>query len=155
MNGKVAVVCGLWLGVAACNGAQEPPPSDPLEEVFHRQSQEEGLSRDQTEGKRLFVHYCITCHGEVGRGDGQNAYNLDPRPPDFSESLREHTPTYWRDIIQGGTAAVGRSPLCPPWGRNLTDQEMDALVSYLSVLAQSSSSEPGDTGAASALPEKP
>ena len=30
---------------------------------------------------------CFACHGPQGRGDGQNAYNLQPPPPDFQESL--------------------------------------------------------------------
>ena len=67
------------------------------------------VSRTETEGKRLFAHYCATCHGERGQGDGQNAYNLDPKPPEFQQSLSTHAPSYWRQIIEGGSAAVGRS----------------------------------------------
>jgi len=115
--------------------------TNPLEDVFYQQAQEEGLSRTQTEGRRLFLHYCATCHGETGRGDGQNAYSLDPAPPDFQESLNQHPPSYWRDIIVGGTAAVGRSPLCPPWGRNLATADVDALISYLEAAAQPESHE--------------
>ncbi len=102
-------------------------------DVLRRQTQEEGLSRTQTEGKRLFVHYCVTCHGERGEGDGQNAYNLDPKPPNFRESLRAHPSSYWRQVIWGGTAEVGRSALCPPRGRNLSAEEIDGLLAYLGV----------------------
>jgi len=94
--------------------------------------------RGQTDGKRLFVHYCATCHGDAGQGDGQNAYNLDPPPPDFHESLKVHQPSYWRQIIEGGSVAVGRSPQCPPWGRTLASSDLDALVAYLEVLANPS-----------------
>ena len=144
-------VIGLAFALVACNGDEDPAPIDPVEEVFLLQSQEEGLSRAQTEGKRLFDHYCTTCHGELGQGDGQNSYNLDPKPPDFQESLHLHPPSYWREIIQGGSAAVGRSPLCPPWGRNLAVEEIDALVSYLAVLGQTAAPQPPEE-AASAVP---
>ena len=148
MKRTVAIVMALPFAIVACLSIEEQAPADPLQDVFNRQAQEEGLSRVQTEGKRLFIHYCATCHGEAGHGDGQNAYNLDPKPRDYQESLRQHPSSYWRDIIVGGTAAVGRSPLCPPLGRNLTTADVDALLSYLEVLTQSVSPEPASKGEA-------
>lgn len=133
----LAVVLAVLLLTAGCSQAPSSAPEDPLMDVFRRQAQEEGLSRQQTLGKRLFGHYCATCHGDQGGGDGQNAYNLDPPPPDFKESLKLHPPSYWRQIIEGGTAALGRSPLCPPWGHELTSRQIDSIVSYLKVLAES------------------
>jgi len=131
-----------WLGLAGCRRASAPVPHDPLGDVFRKQAQEEGLSRTETEGRRLFGQYCATCHGERGQGDGQNAYNLDPKPPDLSQSLRSHAPSYWRQIIEGGTAAVGRSPLCPPRGRALSAREIDTLVAYLEALGRAGSPPP-------------
>ena len=132
----------LCLGLAGCRRASPHAPPDPLGDVFRKQAQEEGLNRTQTEGRRLFGQYCATCHGERGQGDGQNAYNLDPKPPDFLKSLRTHPPSYWRQIIGGGSAAVGRSPLCPPWGRALSTREIDALVAYLEALGRASPPPP-------------
>jgi mono/diheme cytochrome c family protein len=131
--GLVAALIGL--ASVACERAAPEPPADPLMDAFRAQAQEEGLSRIETDGKRLFVHYCATCHGDLGEGDGQNAFNLDPPPPVFSESLTMHPSAYWRQIIEGGTIAVGRSPLCPPWGRTLTTEQIDALVAYVQHLA--------------------
>lgn len=128
----------LWLGLGGCRRASPTAPPDPLGDVFRKQAQEEGLNRTQTEGRRLFGQYCVTCHGERGQGDGQNAYNLDPKPPDFLRSLRSRAPSYWRQIIAGGSATVGRSPLCPPWGRALSEREIDALIAYLETLRRAS-----------------
>ena len=141
----------LWLWLAGCRRASPPAPPDPLGDVFRKQAQEEGLSRAATEGRRLFAHYCATCHGERGQGDGQNAYNLDPAPPDFQRSLGTHAPSYWRQVVEGGSAAVGRSPLCPPWGRALAGGEIDALVAYLGVLGRATAAAPAgqDTGGVS------
>lgn len=130
-----AIVLAGYVTAAGCDRGGGAPLADPLMSVFLRRAQEEGLSRVQTDGKRLFAHFCVTCHGDAGEGDGQNAYNLDPKPPNFRESLKAHPASYWRQVIEGGTAAVGRSPLCPPRGHNLSPGEIDALASYLEVLA--------------------
>lgn len=127
---------GITLLLLSVGCSHEPgPQDDPLMEVFRRTAQEEGLTRAQTEGKVLFAHYCVTCHGERGEGDGQNAFNLDPAPPNFAESLSSTTPSDWRQIIEGGSGSVGRSPLCPPFGRNLSQDDVDGLVAYLERLA--------------------
>jgi mono/diheme cytochrome c family protein len=128
-------VVGMVMTGTACRNETEAVSADPLAEVFAQRAQDEGLTREQTDGKRLFVRYCATCHGDAGQGDGQNAYTLDPKPPDFSESLKLHQPPYWRQIIEGGSAAVGRSPQCPPWGHVLASSDLDALQRYLQVLA--------------------
>jgi len=122
--------------LAGCRRGPSETPGEPLMDVFRKQAQEEGLTRTQTDGKRLFASYCATCHGDTGSGDGQNAYNLDPQPPDFHASLSTNPPSYWRQIVEGGTASVGRSPLCPPWGHSLTASQIDALIAYLEVLAK-------------------
>ena len=135
--GAIAVGLGALLAVATgCRRAAVAPQADPLMDIFNRQAREEGLSRLETDGKRLFAHYCVTCHGERGEGDGQNAFNLDPKPPDFHASLRNHQPAYWRQIVEAGSVAVGRSALCPPWGRTLASGDIDALVAYLGVLSR-------------------
>ena len=139
MTRAVALLAMLALAPAGCGRARRAVPPDPLGDVFRKQAQEEGLTRTETEGKRLFAHYCETCHGERGQGDGQNAYNLDPKPPEFQQSLQAHAPSYWRQIIEGGSAAVGRSPLCPPWGRALSAREIDALIAYLPALGRAAS----------------
>ncbi len=127
---------GVILLLLSVGCRYEPgPQDDPLLDVFRRTAQEEGLTRAQTEGKRLFAHYCVTCHGERGEGDGQNAFNLDPAPPNFAESLSLTTPSDWRQIIEGGSVSVGRSSLCPPFGGNLSQNEVDGLVVYLERLA--------------------
>jgi hypothetical protein len=35
-----------------------------------------------------------------------------------------------------GSAAVGRSPLSPPWGRTLSAQQIDYLTLYCQALAR-------------------
>lgn len=44
------------------------------------------LSYEERQGSALYAKYCAVCHGKEGKGDGFNAFNLDPRPRDFSDS---------------------------------------------------------------------
>jgi mono/diheme cytochrome c family protein len=132
---------GLVSALAGCGRGAASAPAQPLMEVFRTEAREAGLTRIQTSGKRLFAAYCATCHGDTGGGDGQNAYNLDPKPPDFHASLSMHPQAYWRQVVEGGTTSVARSPLCPPWGRSLTSSQIDAVVAYLAVLAKPSGAQ--------------
>jgi mono/diheme cytochrome c family protein len=123
----VAVLAG-----AACRRAPAPPPVDALQQAFR----DHALTARESRGRQLFAERCATCHGPTGRGDGQNAYNLSPPPPDFAESLSALPPAQRRRVIVEGTAVLGRSPLCPPRGTVLDDDQIDALLAYLEVMAR-------------------
>lgn len=120
----------LALALAACR-APSPPGRDALQEAFR----EGALTAQQARGHRVFLQRCATCHGPEGRGDGQNAYTLDPPPPDFQESLGKLSPADRRALVTGGSVALGRSPTCPPWGRSLSPEDVDAVVAWLDAAA--------------------
>jgi len=120
------------LASAACRRAPAPPPVDALQQAFG----DDALTARESRGRQLFAERCATCHGPRGRGDGQNAYNLSPPPPDFAKSLSALSPSERRRVIVEGTAALGRSPLCPPRGTALDDDEIGALLAYLDVMAR-------------------
>jgi mono/diheme cytochrome c family protein len=87
-------------------------------------------------GKGVYNHYCQTCHGETGAGDGFNAFNLDPRPRDFSDPAfqKQKSDADLADSIRRGGAGVGLSPLMPPWGHTLSARQVDEVVIYLRAL---------------------
>jgi mono/diheme cytochrome c family protein len=89
-------------------------------------------------GKELFRHYCQTCHGETGAGDGFNAYNLEPRPKDLSDPVfqKQKRDAELADAVRRGGAGVGLSPLMPPWGHTLSARQIDELILYLRALAK-------------------
>lgn len=91
-------------------------------------------------GRDIFQHYCQTCHGETGGGDGFNAFNLDPRPRDISDPAfqKKKTDAEFADAIQRGGAGVGLSALMPPWGRTLSRAEVDQVVLYIRSLSSAS-----------------
>jgi mono/diheme cytochrome c family protein len=92
-------------------------------------------------GKHVFQHYCQTCHGETGAGDGFNAFNLDPRPRDLSDPAfqSKKSDADLADAVRRGGSGVGLSPLMPPWGRTLSAQEIDQVVLYIRSLKKPAS----------------
>jgi mono/diheme cytochrome c family protein len=131
MRRAAALALLVLVAGAGCRRRAEPA-RDALQLGFRDGS----LTSREARGKRLFTERCAPCHGPQGRGDGQNAYNLQPPPPDFSESLPKLAPADRRRVIEGGTAALGRSPLCPPRGRSLGEDGVTALLAYLDVMAR-------------------
>lgn len=92
---------------------------------------EEGLTYQQSIGKRLFIHYCSSCHGATGESDGINSYNLNPTPPNLKESLKKRKEDETRKIIEYGSSSIHLSPLSPPYKYTLKKEEIDAILSYL------------------------
>jgi mono/diheme cytochrome c family protein len=118
--------------VGGCSRGPGVAPRDAVQEAFR----DDRLTAVEAAGHRVFLQRCATCHGPQGRGDGQNAYNLQPPPPDFQESLAKLPVDARRRIVEGGTASVGRSAQCPPWGRSLSPDGVDALLAWLDTAAR-------------------
>jgi mono/diheme cytochrome c family protein len=130
----------LLVVTAACSrhkaGTAVAAPANPLASssaVPEVAAVEVPLSYEVRLGKETFQHYCKTCHGDTGAGDGFNAFNLDPHPRDLSDPAFQKTKTDGdlRDAIQRGGSGVGLSPLMPPWGRTLSAAQVDEVVLYL------------------------
>lgn len=92
------------------------------------------------DSKRMYLHYCSVCHGAEGKGDGFNAYNLEPKPRDFTDStfLRIADIAYVVKVITGGGLAVDLSAMMPPYGRTLTITEIEKLAEYVLFLSRDS-----------------
>jgi mono/diheme cytochrome c family protein len=97
------------------------------------------LGYNAREGRALYRHYCLNCHGDEGRGDGFNAYNLDPPPQSLADSTFQtgHSDEDLTTAIRSGGAAVGLSNGMPPWGRTLNERQIRNLVLYLRTLTES------------------
>lgn len=87
----------------------------------------------KTRASKLYGRYCSVCHGISGQGDGFNAFNLTPRPRNFTDTAfwANIDTTLIRETIIGGGGAVGLSPLMPKWGMTLTERDIAELTSYI------------------------
>jgi mono/diheme cytochrome c family protein len=83
-------------------------------------------------GRLVFQNYCVLCHGAQGQGDGRAAKLHTPRPFNLTTST---APRYYiNDIIRKGGAAMGRGIGMPPWGEQLTDEQINDVLNYLFTL---------------------
>jgi mono/diheme cytochrome c family protein len=99
---------------------------------------EDKLPYELKEGKRLYNHYCGICHGESGDGAGQYyGFGLSPSPAKFNDKAFMKTlsdETMFKSI-SGGSVSVGKSNMCPPWGKTFHKEEIDAMITYIKTLA--------------------
>jgi mono/diheme cytochrome c family protein len=80
-------------------------------------------------GRLVFQNYCVLCHGTKGMGDGRAAKLHTPRPLNLTTST---APRYYiNDVIRKGGAAMGRGIGMPPWGEQLTDEQINDVLNYL------------------------
>jgi mono/diheme cytochrome c family protein len=67
------------------------------------------------EADAAYRQRCVTCHGNLGAGDGMAASALNPRPKDLRDPAWQSgvTDEYIEKIIAGGGPAVGKSMSMP------------------------------------------
>lgn len=80
-------------------------------------------------GKISFQNYCVLCHGVEGKGDGRAAKLHTPPPFNLTMSV---IPTeYVEQIIRKGGEPMGRSKGMPPWGEQLTNEQINDTINFL------------------------
>lgn len=92
------------------------------------------------EGKKLYRHFCIQCHGESGKGYGVNAEFMDPPPADFTDTEdmvyfgKKNNLEIYDVIFNGGKYTVNVNPLMPTFGKTLSEYEIWTIVAYIRTL---------------------
>jgi len=81
------------------------------------------------QGKEIYTKFCVTCHGESGKGDGALAVSLESQPADFTDDA--HSKFYSDQgriqIIKNGvegTQMVG-------WEATLGEEKIGAVYAYV------------------------
>jgi mono/diheme cytochrome c family protein len=91
------------------------------------------------EGSRHYRHHCLHCHGLTGDGRGPTSFWINPHPRDYRKGMYKFVST---NVMQGGeqrarredlrrTVAQGLEGTAMPAFNVLTDQEIEAIVSYV------------------------
>jgi mono/diheme cytochrome c family protein len=84
-------------------------------------------------GKQLYLsHKCSECHGDKGKGDGENAEAYDPSPTNFHDTKGYHHGYKREYIIHSIKYGIKDNPssIMPSYDR-LTDQELNEISAYL------------------------
>lgn len=117
------LLLGTWVVLAACSSTPGPLSPSPAADRFAAE-----------EGGRLFQKYCAPCHGPEGQGDGRFfASGLSPTPAALAsaEFGRSRSDPDLVRAITHGSAAVGKSDLCPAWGHTFSAPEISYLVTHI------------------------
>jgi mono/diheme cytochrome c family protein len=89
----------------------------------------------ETRGLAVYQRYCLLCHGSEADGRGIAARLYTPGPANLR--ISPFPDEYKELIIREGGAAVGRSGSMPPWGKELSDEDIKSVVAYLRVIKAS------------------
>jgi cytochrome c553 len=127
-RGSAIYMFRIWLLIAclaACGKGDKPPPPQGVTGL----AQETGPQRppsgsaavqpghDQpSEAERIFMTQCARCHGMDGRGTGEVAATLEPKPRDYTDAAWQASVSdeELRQIIVQGGQALGKSVMMPP-----------------------------------------
>lgn len=133
--GTVLIMALLLFSMPSCSKKETSHQDVVLETA---DSFEEIADRELAEGRKVFGKYCSVCHGVEGRGDGFNAYNLDPKPRNFTDSsyrVKLDSALIVETITLGG-ASVGHSALMPGWGGTLSETDIRNVSHYVLYLSR-------------------
>ena len=88
--------------------------------------------------KSTFQKYCSACHGPTGQGDGRYyATSLAPKPADLTtEEMSARDDEYLFLWVSQGSAAMGKSNLCPPWGYTIKEEHIWGIIAHLKKLSR-------------------
>ncbi len=116
-----STACALLALAAVAAGAQQAPQGP----LLPRDSADAAAFR----GGLVYANYCVTCHGMNADGNGRAARLYDPRPANLRAT--DKTDAYLALIVRMGREKLGRSPKMPPWGEELTDEQIRDVVSFV------------------------
>ena len=92
-----------------------------------------------SETAAVFKFYCAQCHGLTGKGDGPNVtkdFPVSPRNFTNAAEMNKLSDADMRNVIMDGGPSASKSPMMPPWGKTLTDAEVNGLIKHLRTLCQ-------------------
>lgn len=93
---------------------------------------------DANAGKVKYQQFCGACHGPTGKGDGPGAASLNPKPQDHTDAkyMKSLSDAQIFKITKMGGPAVGKSPMMPPWGGALSDDDIKNVVAFIRSLSK-------------------
>lgn len=83
-------------------------------------------------GEELYLEKCVLCHGSQGEGWDWSQKAIPPIPvPDLAKTTPKQSDQYLFEAVKGGGEAVGKTRFMPPFGFQLSDQEIWDIVAYM------------------------
>ena len=94
-------------------------------------------AQNQSAGKKLYLTYCSSCHGDSGKGDGPAARSLPVKPANHTDGtvMNKLSDKFLLDIISKGGSAVGKSAMMPGWSGQFNENQLRDIVAYVRSIA--------------------
>jgi mono/diheme cytochrome c family protein len=88
---------------------------------------------DAKRGQDFYLEKCVLCHGSQGEGWDWTKKVAKPPVPvaDLAQAAPQKSDQYLFDVVKGGGEAVGKTRFMPPFGFQLSDQEVWDLVAFM------------------------
>lgn len=80
-------------------------------------------------GRIVYQTYCTLCHGLEGEGNGRAAKLHNPPPFNLTHSVAPRD--YIAQVVRKGGEAMSRGKGMPPWGDQLTDEQINDTLNFL------------------------
>ncbi|MFQ5581055.1 MAG: c-type cytochrome [Mariprofundaceae bacterium] len=96
-------------------------------------------SAQAADAKQMYEFYCAQCHGSDGKGKGVNVTkDIATTPRDFTNKvdMAKRTDDDIRTVIKGGGPSISKSALMPPWGKTISDADVEQLLAYIRKFAK-------------------
>ena len=126
---RLAFFAATMMLVSAGQVRAQGVPMSSLPETSRPLLARDGPDASQFRGSLVFHNYCITCHGPNADGNGRAARLYNPRPANLRNSDKNEA--YMKLIVNRGGQAMNRSEFMPPWGEELTQEQIGDVVAYL------------------------
>jgi mono/diheme cytochrome c family protein len=92
-------------------------------------AEEPDLDPDVREGRRLYEYYCVSCHGDKGRGDGFTSKVLRVKPTDLTRLTKRNGGEFPLERVTRSIDGRARTPshgtAMPIWGLGFQDPHSD------------------------------
>jgi len=106
------------------------------------------------QGAQLFASNCSACHGEQGQGGPNPGNPQDTIPPITStEFLNTRDNVTLQNIISQGQPDLGMNPFGSAYGGQLSDDQINAIITYMQSLEGTTSA--AEASAPTAAPAAP
>lgn len=127
-----------------CKKSQATPKPDPflkaydVEKDWNNPDHLVPLDFQEAQGKRIFYEKCVWCHADTTSAGPSNRSNLNPTPPLINDGtvFNSLSDEFLENVVTLGGAAMGKSAIMPPWGKTLSQDEIQAVVAYIRAVAQ-------------------
>jgi len=142
------------IGLSGCRSRSAVVLADPLRKAYDVEPDwsdpQRGipLNYQQAQGKRLFYDRCVWCHADATPAGPSNRSNLTPAPALMNDgaALNQLSDEFLQNIIALGGSAMGKSAMMPPSGRDLTQDDIHAIIAYIRAIARPPYTLPARTG---------